>query len=133
MGAPASHNDALDDLPATRTRPAMTLVHSQRRLVFAGLVLSIAIVAQGCTSVLYSSAQDLTHSTMETLDILARECLRLSHGMNTSTPQGFIHVYVAEAGKDSLILEDWLDATTPMLQQNSQSQRRQVWGQGLQA
>src|SRR5579883_1680495 len=98
MGAPLGDDDALDRCAATTTGLALLMVDVHVVVVVAGLTPQVAIVVEGCPSMLNPSREDRDDALLQQCGFVLTEAISPPPRMDVCVEEGLIRVDIAYAG-----------------------------------
>jgi len=114
MGGAAAEDDSLNWLFAAHTRLAFAVVDSMKKLKATLFAVGIDIIPQRTAAVVYGAAENEFDSAVEAKDLLPGKSIGGSGRVNAAVEEGFIGVYIADAGHEALIEQGGLDGAASL-------------------
>lgn len=135
MAAALSHNDPVNDRPATwaglpRLSENLEMVTVAAPVALDGCEIGLA-TAQGCPGILQPFSQYMPDGAMQALDLPGRERIGGPQRMDARRPQGFIHIDVPQSCQEVLIQKQGFDLTMLFRQHGCEPCGRKIIGQGF--
>lgn len=123
MGRPGSHHDALDWAGTGRAWLAFAAIHREPAEVLSGTTVGqqVSQVVEGGATALDRALQNVAGGVQERTQLIDRYEPSRCEGMDTSSKEHLVGVYVAQAGKWALIQEQSLDGRSSAGERGCQS------------
>ena len=104
MGTSPAHHEPDDGRPTAEASGALLAKDLECILIASGTPLDVCVRAEGCPTPFHGRGQHHGDCSMQALDLGGREAVCAPLGMNPRPVEGFVHVDIAQARDQPLIV-----------------------------